>query len=144
MVNGKVYDFESLNFQLPTGQLIILESVSYKDKKDDEVVNGVSGLPVGIGRGAYSGDCEIELGRDEYDTFAASAESDGGFYNLAPVQVIAKYGHNGQEIKTDKFKAHFTERDFSGKKGDTNLVVKIKGLITEPIETNGVKAYSPE
>ena len=62
MVNGNVYDFESLKLQLPTGKVIILESVNWNDKKDDEVITGVNGLPVGIGRGEWSGECEIEFG----------------------------------------------------------------------------------
>jgi hypothetical protein len=144
MVNGNVYDFESLNLQLPSGQIVMLESVSYKDKKDDEVITGVNSLPLGIGRGEYSGDCEIEISRYEYEKAFASAKNAGGFYNLEPLQVIAKYGHKGQPVVTDKLKVHFTERDFSSKKGDKDLKIKIKGPITEPVESNGIKSYTAE
>ena len=40
MINGLVYDFESIKVMLPTGMVVMLESISYKDKKEDEVING--------------------------------------------------------------------------------------------------------
>jgi hypothetical protein len=38
---------------------------------------------------------------------------------------------------------HFTERDFSGKKGDTNPNVKIRGAPVAPLVGNGIPAYTP-
>jgi hypothetical protein len=54
-----VYDFESIKVMLPAGMAVMPESIGYKDKKDDEVINGVSSIPVGAGGGEYSGECEI-------------------------------------------------------------------------------------
>jgi hypothetical protein len=38
---------------------------------------------------------------------------------------------------------HFTERDFSGKKGGAGLNVKIKGALAAPLASNGIPAYTP-
>jgi hypothetical protein len=143
MINGLVYDYESIKVLLPTGLIVLLESISYNDKKDDEVINGVSNLPAGIGRGAYSGECELEIGRFEYEKINAASAASGGFYNVPFVEIVVSYGWTGQPILTDMLSVHFTERDFSGKKGDTNLNIKIKGAVVAPIVSNGVPAYVP-
>jgi hypothetical protein len=141
MINGIIYDFESIKLLLPTGLILTLEKISYKDKKDDEVITGTNGLPIGIGRGEYSGTCDLEMGRSEYDTLDAYASADGGFYNMPPIPIIISYGHNGQPPVTDTLQTHLVERDFSAAKGDKNLKVPIKGLLTAPILTNGRPAY---
>jgi hypothetical protein len=143
MVNGMAYDFESLKLMMPTGLTILLESVNYSDKKDDEVVSGYNNMPVGIGGGKYSGDFEAELGRIEYDKLNTSAASSGGFYNMAPLPIVVSYGHAGQIPVTDTLVVHFTERKFGGSKGDTSLNVTIKGPLTHPIVSNGVPAFAP-
>jgi hypothetical protein len=143
MINGMVYDFESIKCELPSGLSIMSEKISYGDKKDDEVVYSSNNLPVGIGRGAYSGDCEIEFGRIEYDAFNQFTADSGGFYNAPPVPIIVSYGQDGQEPVVDTLMVHFTERKFDGSKGDTNLTVSIKGALTAPLISNGVPAYTP-
>jgi hypothetical protein len=144
MINGMVYDFESIKCVLPSGLLVMLEKISYSDKKDDEVVFGVGNLPVGIGRGAYSGECEVEMGRIEYDLLNAHAKDAGGFYNMPPVPITASYGQLGQAPVTDSLMVHFTERKFDGSKGDTNLTVTVKGSLTAPMVSDGVPAYIAE
>lgn len=141
MINGNVYDFESIKVQLPTGMVVMLESISYKDKKDDEVITGVNNLPVGIGRGEYSGECEIEISRHEFNKLDAHAKAKGGFYNMGPIPIIASYGHLGQTIITDSLVVHFTERDFSASKGDKNLNISLKGSLSTALVTNGSPAY---
>jgi len=143
MINGIIYDFESTKALLPTGMILTLEKISYKDKKDDEVITGTNSLPVGIGRGEYTGDVEVELGRAEYDLLDAYASAHGGFYNMPPIPVVASYGHEGQPPVTDTLQVHFTERDFGGSKGDKNLKVTLKGAMTAPLLTNGRPAYVP-
>jgi hypothetical protein len=143
MINGLVYDYESIKVLLPTGLIVLLESINYSDKKNDEVVTGVSNLPVGIGRGEYSGECELEIGRFEYEKINTASAASGGFYNVPFLEIIVSYGWAGQPICVDALSVHFTERDFSGKKGDTNLNVKIKGALVAPIVSNGVPSYVP-
>ncbi|MCL2608511.1 MAG: hypothetical protein FWD94_01210 [Treponema sp.] len=143
MINGVIYDFESIKLMLPSGLSITFEKVSYKDKKDDEVITGSNGIPLGIGRGEYSGECEIELGRAEFDMLDAFAASSGGFYNMPPVPIVVSYGHVGQAPVTDTLMVHFTERDFSASKGDKNLKIPLKGSLTMPLVTNGRPAYVP-
>jgi hypothetical protein len=143
MINGMVYDYESIKLMLPSGLSVMSEKISYGDKKDDEVIYGSDGLPVGIGRGEYSGDCEIEFGRIEYELFNAFTASSGGFYNAPPVPIIVSYGQTGQVPVIDTLTVHFTERKFDGSKGDTNLTVTIKGALTMPLISQGVPAYTP-
>lgn len=143
MINGIIYDFESTKVMLPSGLVIICESISYSDKKDDEVITGTSNIPVGIGRGEYSGDCEIEMSQADYNLLNTFAAASGGFYNMPPLPVIVVYGQTGQIPTTDSLLVHFTERKKGGKKGDTSLNVTIKGALTAPMLDNGVPAYVP-
>ena len=143
MVNGMVYDFESIKVMLPTGLIVLAENVNYSDKKDDEVVTGVNSLPVGIGQGEYTGECELEIGRIEYDKVNVFSAASGGFYNMPPIPVIVSYGHLGQIPTMDSMMVHFTERDLSGSKGDKSINVTIKGPLTAPLISNGVPAYVP-
>lgn len=143
MINGIIYDFESIKVILPTGLSLTIEKISYKDKKDDEVVTGANGIPLGIGRGEYSGECDAEFGRFEYDVLDVYASTFGGFYNMPPVPIVVSYGHFGQAPVTDTLSVHFTEREFGGSKGDKNLKVPLKGALTAPLLTNGRPAYIP-
>ena len=143
MINGLVYDFESIKLMLPTGLTLGAESVEYSDEKSDEVISGSNGLPLGIGRGEYKGTCKLELQRLEFDKLNLFATASGGFYNMPPLPVIASYGNAGQVPVTDSLLVHFTKRDFKGSKGDTNLVVSIEGALTAPMLVNGVPAFVP-
>ena len=63
---------------------------------------------------------------------------------MPPISIVATYGHEGQDTITDKLTVHFTERDFSGSKGDTSLKVKVKGALTAIPTRNDVVAYKEE
>ncbi|GHU01844.1 hypothetical protein FACS1894147_02490 [Spirochaetia bacterium] len=143
MINGLVYDFESIKLMLPTGLTLGCESIDYGDEKGDEVVNGSNNLPLGIGRGEYKGTCKMELQRLEYDKLNLFSATSGGFYNMPPIPVITSYGNMGQPPVTDSMLVHFTKRSFKGSKGDTNLVVSIEGVLTAPMNSDGVPAVVP-
>ena len=143
MINGLVYDFESVKLMLPTGLTLGCESIDYGDEKGDEVVNGSNNLPLGIGRGEYKGTCKLELQRLEYDKLNLFSATSGGFYNMPPIPVIASYGNAGQAPVTDSMLVHLTKRSFKGAKGDTNLVVSVEGALTAPMNSGGVPAVVP-
>ena len=143
MVNGLIYDFESIKLMLPTGLILGCESVEYSDEKNDEVICGTNNLPLGIGRGEWKGTCKLELARFEYDKLNIFAAASGGFYNMPPIPVVASYGNMGQVPVTDVLLVHFTKRDFKGSKGDTSLNVTIEGAQTIPMNSDGVMAFVP-
>lgn len=143
MVNGLIYDFESIKLMLPTGLILGCESVEYSDEKNDEVICGTNNLPLGIGRGEWKGTCKLELQRFEYDKLDLFGVASGGFYNMPAIPVVASYGNAGQPPVTDTLLVHFTKRDFKGSKGDTSLNVTIEGPQTAPMISNGVPAFVP-
>lgn len=143
MINGLIYDFESIKLMLPTGLILGCESVEYSDEKNDEVICGTNNLPLGIGRGEWKGTCKLELQRFEYDKLNIFAAVSGGFYNMPPIPVVASYGNLGQAPVTDVLLVHFTKRDFKGSKGDTSLNVTIEGAQTMPMNSDGVMAFVP-
>ena len=143
MVNGLIYDFESIKLMLPTGLILGCESVEYSDEKNDEVICGTNNLPLGVGRGEWKGTCKLELQRFEYDKLNVFSAASGGFYNMPPIPVVASYGNLGQPPVTDTLLVHFTKRDFKGSKGDTSLNVTIEGAQTAPMISNGVPAFVP-
>ena len=143
MVNGLIYDFESIKLMLPTGLILGCESVEYSDEKNDEVICGTNNLPLGVGRGEWKGTCKLELQRFEYDKLDLFGVASGGFYNMPHIPVVASYGNAGQPPVTDTLLVHFTKRDFKGSKGDTSLNVTIEGPQTAPMISNGVPAFVP-
>jgi hypothetical protein len=135
MINGLIYDFESIKLMLPTGLTLGCESIDYGDEKSDEVISGSNSLPLGIGRGEYKGTCKLEVQRLEYEKLNLFSAVSCGFYNMQHIPVIASYGNVGQPPVTDSMLAalvHFTKRDFKGAKGDTNLVVSLEGALAAP------------
>ncbi|QHX44307.1 hypothetical protein GWP43_13510 [Treponema vincentii] len=143
MVNGLIYDFESIKLMLPTGLILGCESVEYSDEKNDEVICGTNNLPLGVGRGEWKGTCKLELQRFEYDKLNVFSAGSGGFYNMPPIPVVASYGNLGQPPVTDTLLVHFTKRDFKGSKGDTSLSVTIEGPQTMPMNSDGITAFVP-
>ena len=143
MVNGLIYDFESIKLMLPTGLILGCESVEYSDEKNDEVICGTNNLPLGVGRGEWKGTCKLELKRFEYDKLNVFSAASGGFYNMPPIPVVASYGNLGQPPVTDTLLVHFTKRDFKGSKGDTSLNVTIEGPQTMPMNSDGITAFVP-
>lgn len=143
MVNGLIYDFESIKLMLPTGLILGCESVEYSDEKNDEVICGTNNLPLGVGRGEWKGTCKLELQRFEYDKLNVFSAASGGFYNMPPIPVVASYGNLGQPPVTDTLLVHFTKRDFKGAKGDTSLNVTIEGPQTMPMNSDGITAFVP-
>ena len=143
MVNGLIYDFESIKLMLPTGLILGCESVEYSDEKNDEVICGTNNLPLGVGRGEWKGTCKLELQRFEYDKLNLFGAASGGFYNMPPIPVVASYGNLGQPPVTDTLLVHFTKRDFKGSKGDTSLNVTIEGPQTAPMNSDGITAFVP-
>jgi hypothetical protein len=121
----------------------MLKSIKYSDKKKAKVHVGVGGIPTGFSRGKWEGSCEIELEREEYKVLNLFAAGSGGFYNMGPLVVTVTYGNLGETPAADVLNVVFDERDFSGKDGDEELTVSLKGQQVTPAIIDAVPAYIP-
>lgn len=141
-INGQVYEFGSIQVLLPTGVVMVCQSITYKDKISGEVITDGRGLPIGYSHGEYSGDCDLEVSRNEYEKINKYAATAGGFYNTGPMSVTVTLAGLQKISQVDAFTVKWTERELGGKKGDKEINVPLKGMITSPIVSNGVPAFA--
>lgn len=142
MINGINYDYESIKVQLPSGKTIMPENISYNDTKDDKVIHNKQGIPVGVGRGKYSGSGSMELGYADYTTFkGAIATGGGGFYNVHAVPISIAYADPGEPVHTVQLTVKCTKRDFPNP--EETAKVKIDFELIAPLIEDGIPAYIP-
>lgn len=142
-INGRTYDWESIEIHLPHGEVIGVESIEYSDKVGIERVYGKGSVPLGYGRGNYEGEGKVTLLRDEYDKLVEYAKSvKGGFFNMPPFPITVSYADKDGRVRTDRLPdCVWNERSRSASQGDTKLTVELSFLILSPIEEDGLKAY---
>ncbi len=143
MINGVNYDYESIKVQLPSGKTILPDNISYNDSKDDKVIHNKQGIPIGVGRGKYSGGGSLELGYYDYTALktAMISSAGGGFYNTHAVPITIAYADPDEPIHTVELTVKFNKRDFA--KPEEMATVKLDFELVAPIIEDGVSAYVP-
>ncbi|GAB6170784.1 hypothetical protein JCM15765_02620 [Paradesulfitobacterium aromaticivorans] len=140
MINGRVYDWESITIALPYGVVIGIESIEYKDSKEKEFVYGKGAMPVGRGEGNYKAEGKLTVLREEYQNLLDYCKQIGkSFYKIPPFPVTVSYANDGEPVKTDVVKGcSFNERSQSMKQGDKS-VSKELSFIAEKVVEDGVE-----
>ena len=143
-VNGQRYAFVNIKVAFPFGLVLLLESIEYNDEDSGEVVTDMRGLPAGYIPGEYSGTCKAELSFSEAQRFEDFAKSSGGFYNMPPTPVTVTYGDqaSGQPLVKEVLEVKWNKRTKGNSKGDKLIKRSFEGLLTKPIETNGMPALT--
>lgn len=142
MINGIVYDYESIKVMLPTGHITTAEDVKYNWKRDVDVLNDKNGSPRGVVRKGGEGDFEMDMSLDQFETLNKSAAATG-ILGMAPFPVIITIGDGESPRITDKIEVKITEAPREWKK-DSELRMSLKGKITAVPVFNGVPAYVPK
>jgi hypothetical protein len=142
-INGRTYDWESININLPHGEVIGVQDIEYSDKVGHEAIYGKGSQPIAYGRGNYEGEGKVSLLRDEYDKLVQYAKNQGGgIFNMAPFPITVSYANQDGAVKTDTLPdCIWNERSRSGSQGDTSLKVELSFLILSPIDEDGLAAY---
>lgn len=102
LINGVRHDWSSIEFsvQLPSGAPIVivgLKSINYKFEKKGTHVYGTGPKPIGITRGVFTPDGDVEMYLDEFSTLVDQLGA--GF---ADVPVTAKISYSeGARTYTD-------------------------------------------
>lgn len=139
MVNGIVYDFESVKIMLPTGQYGTCEDIKYGAKKDIDVVTDKNGIPRGYIRKGFDSDFEMDMSLDQFEKLNKSAEATG-ILGMEPIPVTVTMGDGSSPKIVDKLVVKITETPREMKK-DSEIRMKIKAKVTEIPLFNGIPVY---
>jgi hypothetical protein len=139
-VNGKVYDWESIEVQLPNGLAIGITDINYNDERPKTPRYGKGSVQRGTGRGNYKASFSLTLDRDEYEALRKALG--GSVYEGEPFNIVVSYANDGSETISDTLPdCEITKQDTSGSQGDDNVgQVKLDGGVGQPIKWNGVAA----
>ncbi len=124
MINGSLYDWESIEIMLPHGISIGVTSISYDDERPIEERYGKGSTPRGYGRKNYKASAKMELDIDAAEMLAVAlaASGGGGIYDSLPFPIIVCYAPTGQPIITDMLPlCKITKTSTSAKQGDANV-----------------------
>jgi hypothetical protein len=142
MINGHLYDWESIEIVAPNGLLVGATEITYNDERPVEARYGKGSIPRGWGNKNYKAGGSLTLDKDEYERFRLALG--GGHYTKTPFFVTVSYANDQQPIITDILRdCLVTKADTSLKQEDDNTgQVKLDFEILSPIEWNGMPAYS--
>lgn len=140
MINGQVFDWESITVSLPHGVLIGVKDISYDDERPVEPIYGKGSKPIGRGRGNYKAEGKLTVLREEFDKILDYARGKGvAFYQLPPFPITVSYANDGEPVRTDVLpECVFTKRSRKASQGNTELTVDLDFVILKPIRDNGV------
>jgi len=139
-VNGVLYDWESVEVQLPSGVAVGISSINYSDERAVEERYGKGSKPRGYGRKNYKASGDIELDRDEAETLREALG--GSVYKGEPFQIVVSYGDDGLPTKTDTLPAvKITKQSTGASQDDDNAgALKYDLKILAPIKWGGTPA----
>lgn len=140
MINGKVYDWESITVGLPYGVAIAISGIDYDDELAGELAYGKGVAPVGYGNGNYTASAKITLLRDEFNKLLDYTRSQGSaLYRLPLFPITVSYANDGERTRTDEIRGcKFTKASHKGAQGDTKLEVELELLVTGKVIRDGV------
>lgn len=143
MINGKLFDWESVTIVLPSGASIGISEINYSDERPIEERYGKGSLPRGFGRKNYKASGSMTLDRDEANLLQLALG--GSFYSGLLFPIIVSYAVESQPPITDSLPAcKIVKIDVSAKQDDDNAgQVKLDFKILETIKWNFVPAVLP-
>lgn len=142
LINGKVYDWSSIDIGIDECENIEVTSINYSDALEREAVYGKGGKVRGYGNGNQSGSCDITMLREDYNEFCKYIKNKGKkFYDFVIPKITVSYADEGVETTTDTItKVVISGRDFKAAQGDKKNEVTLKGMVAGSITTNGLEA----
>ena len=134
MINGRQYDWESVEIKLPQGTAVGITEISYNDEKSVEARYGKGAVPRGYGRKNYKASGSMTLDRDEFE--ALKKALGGSVYNDSPFPIVVSYGNDDMPTVTDTLPdVLIIKQDTSGKQDSDNVsAMKLDFTILSPIK----------
>ena len=142
-INQRAYDWESLRVQLPSGAAIQLQSITYEDGKEKDLIYGAGATPQATGHGDYSAAGSLELRINDavkLETALNVLSGLRGFYNAPPIPIALSYANVGQsKQRVLLVGCEITKRRNDSKRG-AKMKTRSYDFIMKNIITNGQPA----
>lgn len=139
-INGNLYDWESVEIQLPNGTAIGVTDISYNDERPVESRYGKGSVPRGFGRKNYKASGSMELDLDEAERLRQALN--GSVYQGQPFNIVVSYANDDMPRVTDTLPdCKIVKKDSGAKQGAENVGVrKLDFEILSPIKWGGTSA----
>lgn len=142
LINGKCYDWSSVNIVATGMENIEPTELSYDDEEEAEVIYGKGGKPRGYGTGSQKNSVKLSMLREDFNEICRVIKKAGKpFYGYVIPKIVVSYADDGAETCTDVLMGvKFTKRSFKAAQGDKSLKVDIDGFCYKGIKINGLDA----
>jgi hypothetical protein len=143
LINGVRHDWSSIEFsvQLPSGAAITIvgiKSINYKAEKKGTLVYGTGPKPIGITRGVFTPDGDVEVYLDEFYNLTTALGS--GFMDV-PVTCKVSYSEGDRTYTDTLVGARLASVEASQSQGADPLTRKL-ALTLLDVLYNGVSAVN--
>jgi len=137
MINGKNFDWQSIEIMTPGGLCVGAQSINYTDSANVEKIYGKGRVIRGRSRGNYEASGNLEMSRPDFDNLVSALGSD--YLGSADFTITVSGANDGGDSFTDVIvKAVITKQDLTGSQGDKNIPAKID-FDAEKILWNGLE-----
>ena len=142
LINGKCYDWSSVDINVSGMDSIELQEISYDDEQELEVIYGKGGKVRGFGTGNQKNSVKISLLREDFNEMIRVIKSKGykSFYKYIIPKITVSYADDGAETTTDILtNVKFSKRSLKAAQGDKSMKVDLDGMAIGGIK-NGLSA----
>lgn len=143
LINGKVYDWSSVNIHMTGMENVELLEISYDDEQELEPIYGRGGKIRGYGTGNQKNSIKISMLREDFDEFLRIAKKKGlkSFYAMIIPKITVNYADEGARTTTDILtNVKFSKRSIKAGQGDKSMKVDLDGIAIGGIKLSGLEA----
>lgn len=139
-VNGKFYDWGSIDVQMP-GLALELQEISYDDELETELMYGKGKTPRGYTEGKYKASGKISILRDDYNDILDYCRANNiAFFKLMIPKILVSYANDGERTRTDVINnVKFSKRSNKVANGDKGFKVDLDLIIFGTIVQDDVQ-----
>jgi hypothetical protein len=140
MINGRVFDWESIRIDTPWGIDLPILSISYSSEAPVDPQFSRGNVAVGYGRGNLAQEGAVELEHRSWLQLSVYAATQGGLLRIRPFPITVSYSNEDQVPQIDVLTACVFEKvEAEANQGDTRIGnKKLTIKILDPIKYNGV------
>jgi len=139
MINGRVFDWESIRIDAPFGLNLEITNISYSSESGAESVHGRGRAPRGYGRTNLVQEGSFDLPAPSFLQLSAYATANGGLFNIPAFPITVSYSNADQTPQIDLLPSCVITRvETEASQNDPEVNVKRLTLnILDPIVLNG-------